>query len=51
MLWKKPDPNWPEDAKKAYLNIILATRRICVQYSVTPKDLLTAVAERCKPKP
>jgi len=45
MRWKPPDPMWPEDAKKAYRNMILATRRAAVENNVSVGQMMQAVAE------
>lgn len=46
MRWAPPDPNWTAESKRAYRNMILATRRAAVQYNVTPQQLMVAAAER-----
>ena len=46
MRWPLPKPEWKPETKRAYRNMILATRRVCVACGVTPEHLMRIVADR-----
>lgn len=50
MRWPQADPNWSDNTKRAYRNMIMATRRACVANNVTPHEMMQAVAQRVGPQ-